>query len=83
MKNPSPDADRGWPPVLRVPPAPPPPGSSKRDSKDERLALLREKTKDLSAAIEQSCEHSRERSLAITNLEQAIMWANAAIARYE
>ena len=27
------------------------------------------------------CPHSRERSLALTNLEQSIMWANAAIAR--
>ena len=31
----------------------------------------------------ENCPPSRERSLAITNLEQAIFWANAAIARNE
>lgn len=31
--------------------------------------------------IEQVCPPGRERSLAITNLEQASMWAKAAIAR--
>jgi len=29
------------------------------------------------------CPESREKSLAITNLEQTVMWANAAIARNE
>ena len=29
------------------------------------------------------CPPSREQSLALTNLEQAVMWANAAIARNE
>lgn len=27
------------------------------------------------------CPPSRERSLALTNLEQAVMWANASVAR--
>jgi hypothetical protein len=31
--------------------------------------------------INDLCPESREKSLAITNLEQAVMWANAAIAR--
>ena len=30
-----------------------------------------------------SCPESRELSLALTNLEQAVFWANAAIARNE
>ncbi len=30
-----------------------------------------------------SCPESRELSLALTNIEQAVMWANAAIARNE
>jgi len=31
--------------------------------------------------IDQQCPDSREKSLALTHLEQAVMWANAAIAR--
>ena len=33
--------------------------------------------------IESVCPPSRERSLAITKLEEAVMWANASIARNE
>lgn len=33
--------------------------------------------------IFESCKGSREYSLAITKLEEAVMWANAAIARNE
>jgi hypothetical protein len=42
---------------------------------------LREKAKELAYLIEESCPNSREKSVAMTNLETAIMWANAAIAR--
>mgnify|MGYP000932876292 CR=1 FL=1 len=42
---------------------------------------IREKAKELAYLIEQSCPNSREKSLAFTNLEQAVFWANAAIAR--
>ena len=35
----------------------------------------------LSEAINNLCPEGREKSLAITNLEQTMMWANAAIAR--
>jgi hypothetical protein len=31
--------------------------------------------------IDQQCPDSREKSLALTQLEQCVMWANAAIAR--
>lgn len=41
---------------------------------------IRDLASDLMRAIEQS-EPSRERSLAITNLEQAVMWANKGISR--
>jgi len=34
----------------------------------------------LEAAIRAWCPNSREKSLAVTNLEQAVMWANKAIA---
>jgi len=33
--------------------------------------------------IEHFCPDSREKSVAITKLEESIMWANAAIARNE
>lgn len=42
---------------------------------------LRERGKDLAFLIDNLCPESREKSLAITNLEQAVFWANAAIAR--
>jgi hypothetical protein len=37
--------------------------------------------KMMATIIENTCPESREKSLAITNLEQAVMWANASIAR--
>jgi DNA-binding PadR family transcriptional regulator len=44
---------------------------------------LREKGKEVAAIILDSCPDSRERSLALTKLEEAIFWANASIARNE
>lgn len=49
----------------------------------DRYEQLRAKAKELAGMYEALCPVSRERSLAITNLEQSIMWANAAIARNE
>jgi hypothetical protein len=49
----------------------------------DRYGLLRGEAKKLAYLIQASCPASRERSLAITNLEQAVMWANASIARNE
>lgn len=46
-----------------------------------RHELVREKCKELAYEVEKLCPHSRERSLAITKIEEAMMWANAAIAR--
>jgi hypothetical protein len=48
-----------------------------------RYETLRSKAKELAELINASCPDSREKSLAITNLEQCSMWANAAIARNE
>ena len=42
---------------------------------------LRDAGKQLAAHIMDVVPDSREQSLALTNLEQAIMWANAGIAR--
>lgn len=48
-----------------------------------RYEEIRAKGKELATHFLNVCPPSRERSLAITNLEESIMWANAAIARNE
>lgn len=42
---------------------------------------IREKAKELAYLIDDLVLNSREKSLAMTNLEQAVFWANAGIAR--
>jgi hypothetical protein len=54
-----------------------------KDDQPERYEKLREEAKKLAMSITQFCPPSRERALALTNLEQAMMWANAGIARNE
>lgn len=49
----------------------------------ERYTSLREKAKELAIFINENCPDSREKSVAITELEDAVMWANASIARNE
>lgn len=49
----------------------------------ERYTQLRDAAKGLAHQIAMQTPESREQSLAITNLEQAMFWANAAIARNE
>jgi hypothetical protein len=49
----------------------------------ERYQAIRDKAKELAYLIEKSVPDSREKSLAFTDLEQAVMWANAGIARNE
>ena len=46
----------------------------------ERYEKLRSKAKELAYLINEACPESREKSLAFTNLQQCIMFANAAIA---
>ena len=48
-----------------------------------RYEQIRAQGLSLALLIEELAPDSREKSLAFTNLEQAIMWANAAIARNE
>lgn len=52
-----------------------------QEGQPEKYEAIREKAKELAYLIEELCPHSREKSLALTNLETAVMWANAAIAR--
>lgn len=47
----------------------------------DRYVYLREEAKALANAIDERVPDSREKSLSLTNLEQAIFWANAGIAR--
>jgi hypothetical protein len=46
----------------------------------QRYEALRDMAKALAVAIQKSTPESREQSLALTSLQQAVMWANAAIA---
>lgn len=45
-----------------------------------RYAGLREAARVFATLIQEQCPESREKSLAFTNLQQTMMWANAAIA---
>lgn len=47
----------------------------------ERYDELMEKGKNLALIFNDFCPDSREKSLAMTKIEEAIMWAKAAIAR--
>ena len=49
----------------------------------DRYEAIRSKAKMLAAYINEKCPDSREKSLAMTKLEEAVMWANASIARNE
>ena len=49
----------------------------------QRYIKLRDAAKTVAELFLELCPSSRERSLAMTNLEQAVFWANAAIARNE
>ena len=53
-----------------------------RDGQPEVYQAIRDQGKRLAELIEQEAQESRERSLAITKIEEAVMWANAAIARH-
>lgn len=48
-----------------------------------RYQSIREIAKGLAMFIDDHCPDSREKSLAMTKLEECVMWANAAIARNE
>lgn len=54
-----------------------------KDDQRDRYEAIRGQTRSLAATIETLCPDSRERSLAHTKLEEAVMWANASIARNE
>ncbi len=52
-----------------------------KEGQSEKYEALRAKAKELAEMIIEFCPASREQSVAFKNLETAVMWANAAIAR--
>ena len=54
-----------------------------QDDQQERYVAIRETAKVLAHRIVTDTPPSREQSLALTKLEEAVMFANAAIARNE
>lgn len=54
-----------------------------KDGQTERYQAIRDKAKEFAALIVSECPPSRESSIALTELETSVMWANAAIARNE
>ena len=47
-----------------------------------RYERIRSEAKALALLIDERADDSREKSLAVTHLEEAVFWANAAIARH-
>jgi hypothetical protein len=56
---------------------------SPKDIQLERYEKLRNKAKEFANLINDLCPDSREKSLAMTRVEESVMWANASIARNE
>lgn len=46
----------------------------------QRYEVLRKLAKAMAHTIQATCPESREKALALTNLQQTVMWANASIA---
>ena len=54
-----------------------------KKGQSERYKIIREIARGFAGFIAENCPDSRERALALTKLEEAVMWANASIARNE
>lgn len=54
-----------------------------KEGQPEKYTKIRSTAWTLAATIVQLCPDSREREIATTKIEEAVMWANAAIARNE
>jgi len=52
-----------------------------KEGQPEVYEMLRGNAKHFAFEIDTHCPDSREKSLAITKLEESVFWANAAIAR--
>lgn len=56
---------------------------SPKEDQSARYDLIRVRARLYAEFLLETCPESRELSLALTNLEQVVFWANAAIARNE
>ncbi len=54
-----------------------------KEGQAARYQEIRDAAHELARLLNEECPDSREKSLAITHLEDAVMWANASIARHE
>lgn len=54
-----------------------------RGNQQDRYVTIRERAKAFASLILEATPPSREQSLALTKLEEVVMWANSAIARNE
>ena len=54
-----------------------------KDGQQKRYQRIREYAQTMGSILITNCPESRELSLALTHVEDAVMWANAAIARNE
>ena len=52
-----------------------------KDNQPELYERIRSSALDYARLLNAACPDSREKSLALTNLEECVMWANASIAR--
>ena len=52
-----------------------------KEGQQEKYVALRAKAKELAALFLELVPDSRERSVALTELENSVFWANAGIAR--
>lgn len=52
-----------------------------KEGQAETYQEIRDKAKELVMLINKKVPEGREKALAITNIEQSVMWANAGIAR--
>ena len=56
---------------------------SPNESRVKKYSTIRDNAKGLAHMLNDRCPDSREKSLALTKLEECVFWANAAIARNE
>ena len=56
---------------------------SPKEGQPQKYQAIRDKAKELAYLIQESVPESREQSLALTKVEESVMWANAGIARNE
>ncbi|WP_073930459.1 DUF7681 family protein [[Clostridium] symbiosum] len=54
---------------------------SPKEGQQEKYEAIRSKAKELAYLIDDMYPGSREKSLAMTKLEESVMWANASVAR--